>query len=129
MIKKVAEAQALRFAFPEMFAGTWHEAENWSNANSKPERKVKIKVSKPAPVEPEPVEDAEFEEVKSEANDRVLKGLAAIKDIYIELDEEDQAGFTFECNDLFGKDFPDETSSIEEITTLYKLAAKIREQK
>lgn len=30
MIKKVAEAQALRMAFQELFAGTYHEYENWN---------------------------------------------------------------------------------------------------
>jgi hypothetical protein len=34
MIKKVAESQALRFAFPDIFAGTYHESEQWKEGKT-----------------------------------------------------------------------------------------------
>ncbi len=40
MIKKVAEAQGLRMAFQELFAGTYEESENWMKDEKKPYEKV-----------------------------------------------------------------------------------------
>lgn len=132
MIKKVAEAQALRFAFPEMFAGTWHEAEAWENDNRAVREKAKTKTytyQKPKPVEREPIQDAEYQEVAEEQSqpqtpdqsDRIIKGLNLIKEKYATLDEEYQAGFAFHCQELTGKEFPDETMTIDQITELYKI--------
>src|SRR6056297_3241656 len=118
MIKKVAEAQALRFAFPEVLQGTWHESEQWENNQSKPARKtssVKIGDLKPKQPKPEPAEEVEYEEISDtpETRERVLKGISAIKGIYEKLDEEEQAGFAFKCNDAINQEFPDENTDIE----------------
>lgn len=46
MIAKVAEAQSLRMAFQELFAGTYDESENWKDQPTKPEP------TKPEPTKP-----------------------------------------------------------------------------
>ena len=76
MIKKVAEAQALKMAFQELFAGSYNEFEAYeSEEDHKAKRagkgvsglKERLGLSKPEP-ENEPIE-AEFNEVTGEIND------------------------------------------------------------
>jgi len=132
MIKKVAEAQALRFAFPEMFQGTWHEAETWENDNRVVREKAKTKTytyQKPKPVEREPIQDAEYQEVAEEQSqpqptdqaDRIIKGINLIKEKYSTIDEDSQAEFAIQCHEITGQEFPDETMTIDQITELYKI--------
>lgn len=136
MIKKVAEAQALRFAFPEMFAGTWHEAETWENDNRSVREKAKTKAytyQKPKPAEREPIQDAEYQEVAEEQSqpnltdqtDRIIKGLSLIKEKYATLEENYQAEFAIQCHELTGKEFPDETMTLDQIVELYKIIKEL----
>lgn len=138
MIKKVAEAQALRFAFPEIFQGTWHEAEDWKDSNSHREQsKTKTYTyQKPKPVEREPIQDAEYQEVETEEqpqaepqtpdqSERITKGLNLIKEKFATLDEESQAGFAFQCQELTGKEFPDADMKIDQITALFKIIREL----
>ena len=61
MIKKVAEAQALRMAYQSVFAGTYDESERWDDTPENPPQKGRSqqKATQP-PVNAEKAEDAEI---------------------------------------------------------------------
>lgn len=62
MIKKVAEAQALRMAYQSVFAGTYDESERWEEQPGEtkpPKAQTKPKANKP-PINIEKAEDAEI---------------------------------------------------------------------
>lgn len=54
MIKKVVEAQTLRMAFQELFAGTYDESENWIKEDSKPVNQI---VNSPTPKKEEKTDE------------------------------------------------------------------------
>jgi phage recombination protein Bet len=90
MLKKVAEAQALRMAFQEMFSGTYTEEEQWEqeqpNSNIKPLRGSLVKKEEQTPpkeiktqpdtIKGEIVEDKKEEENKQDHPKDIIKDVA-----------------------------------------------------
>ena len=74
MIKKVAEAQALRMTFQELFAGTYDESEEWED--KKAQTKVKV-VEKPLP-QPETI----IKKITEIQHERIME----LWGTYVELD-------------------------------------------
>lgn len=137
MIKKVAEAQALRFAFPEMFAGTWHEAEQWQHNETKQTRTSAVKIGKPKPkpLEPEPVEDAEYEidettgEVIDQAPVSNEKALLLLIQEAVNLNSDNLEKYKSKCTELTKFEYPDEFTDLETLRELYRFAKQlIKEQ-
>jgi phage recombination protein Bet len=139
MIKKVAEAQALRFAFPEMFAGTWHEAEQWDRNETKTTRTSSVKIGKPRPKpvepQPEPIQDAEYEidETTGEAIEQAPvnneKALLMLTDEAVNLNPENVEKYKAKCMELIRFDYPDEFTDIEILRELYRFVKQlIKEQ-
>ena len=139
MIKKVAEAQALRFAFPEMFAGTWHEAEQWQDNNKKSTRTSSIKIGtprpKPAPVEEHRIEEAEYEidettgEIVDQAPVKNEKALLMLTEEAVNLSSSNLEKYKTRCVELTKFDYPDEFTDVEILRELYRYVKQlIREQ-
>ena len=89
MIKKVAEAQALRMAYQSVFAGTYDESERWETPTEKkpPKAQTQQKGTKP-PINKEQAEDAQIVDEKPPIMDQKTKNfLAAMTKIKGELKE------------------------------------------
>ena len=139
MIKKVAEAQALRFAFPEMFAGTWHESEQWMDNNKKSTRTSSVKIGNPrpipSPIEEPMVEEAEYEidettgEVVEQAHVRNDKALLMLTQEAVNLNSDNVEKYKAKCTELTRFDYPDEFTDVEILRDLYRYVKQlIREQ-
>ena len=141
MIKKVAESQAIRKAFPELFNGTYDETERWETTdnNKKSTRTSAVKIGtprpKPSPVEDPQFEDAEYEidettgEVVEQAPVKNEKALLMLTEEAVNLNSDNVEKYKAKCVELTKFDYPDEFTDVETLRDLYRYVKQlIKEQ-
>jgi phage recombination protein Bet len=128
MIKKVAEAQALRFAFPEMFQGTYSESEQWESRDTKKTSSLKpFKIGKPKPIIKEEVkEDPNPQEVEYtyvEETPKPDSKTGKILDIVNHLNQEAEEIFYDQVEQRTGSRKLEEKTELTILQDLYRFAA------
>ena len=115
MIKKVAEAQALRFAFPDLFSGTYHESEQW-----KEESKTQT-ITSNTNTSFAPEDEIEVEPVVEKKDP--TKGIATISAMVEQLTDEQLDQYTQYMENVFGG-AELESLDYDKVTKIYRYMKK-----